>query len=656
MTGAARPARLVGALASGLLVVLIFPGPDLGWLAWIVLVPLLVAIDDLTPDAAFRLGYLAGLVASGGVLWWMRDFSLPAWILVCAMMAAFVGAFAAGVRLVVGTRREALLWAAPLTWVAIEVVRSVGPIGFPWGLLGLSQYQTPRVLALASIAGVFGISGLIVLVNAVIAAAVAGRRVGIATAAGALAALTALVMANVRPAPGGPAQPIVAAVQPNVSPLARSETSSASVLIAGLLRQTVEARDAGAEIIVFPETAVPADLGSATALRAAIARSAGGAIVVAGAFLPGPQNGVLVLDPQGAVAGRYAKRRLVPFGEAGVRPGREAVTVTTPAGVIGLVICYESAFPFMTRSLAAGGADLIALLTNDGWFGPSAGPAQHAAHSVLRAVETGRSVVRAANTGTSMLIRSDGRIIGSLPQATAGVLVASLPVGGPPTPYVRWGWLLGPLAVAGWVAAAASVTGVALRRRWPAAWRLAAAVIVPAVPWLLGRRFTPDGGPLPWPAVLGVLAAMVAVGRGHLFDRRGVWISGAVSLAGTGLLLWAMRAGYAQYGFQMPIGPPAAGWGWGGLHLVAGGMALELWLRGAVFSAAAQVGGWVLGTILSTALSVLLHSGALQEIVFWHLVTGLGFSLLRARTGDAAGLGVARGLGDAAVMSLAGLR
>jgi len=75
-----------------------------------------------------------------------------------------------------------------------------------------------------------------------------------------------------------------------------------------------------------------------------------------------------------------------------------------------------------------------------------------------------------------------------------------------------------------------------------------------------------------------------------------------------------------------------------------------------VFGAAAQIGGWVLGAVLSTVLGMLVHWGLPQEIVYWHLVTGLGFSMLRAWTKDAVGLGIARGLGDAAVLSLAGLR
>ena len=660
MRGPAGRLRLLGAASSGLLLVLIFPGPDLGWLAWVALVPLLVAIDGLPPDAAFRHGYLTGLIAFGGLLEWIRVFGLPAWILLTAGMALFIGAFAAGVRVLVGPHRARLLWAAPVTWMAVEVLRSVGTIGFPWGLLGLSQYRALLMLSLASVAGVFGLSGIVALANAIMSPLLLDRRVTTATATAAILAACMLIVAVFIPAATGGPPRIVAAVQPNTSPLRKGDPLAAPALVAGLLSQTDDAAAAGAEIVVYPETAVPADLDAAAELRRALAQRAGGAIVVAGAFLPGPGNGALVLDGQGTVVGRYAKRRLVPFGEAGLRPGRDAAVVWTAAGVVGPIICYESAFPFLVRALVADGAGIITLLTNDGWFGTSAGPAQHAAHAVLRAAETGRSVVRAANTGSSMLIRPDGRIAGSLPVGAEGVLIASLPIGGPTTAYVRWGWLLAPLAVAAWLAAAAPVGATFIRRQPEAVWRLALALVIPAIPWVLGRLGGAAGGTAVaapgWPVLLAVLAAAAVLGPGSLFDRRGVWVSAGASLAITGVLIAAMRAGYAQYGFTVPLEPPTEGWLRGGLHLIAGGIAVEAWLRGAVFAPAQRLGGWVLATALSTALGIALHLGAPQEVMLWHLLTGVGFSLLRLRTRDAVGLGAARGLGDAVVFALAGLR
>lgn len=652
------PLRLAAGAASGLGLVVVFPGWDLTWLAWVMLVPLLVAIHDLTPRQAFPVGFAAGLVGFGGLLEWIRLFGLPAWIMLALVMAAYAGAFAWAYCVVARGRASALLWAAPLTWVAVEVVRSVGPLGFPWGLLGLTQYNTPRVLALASVVGVHGISAVIALVNGAVASAVVARRITAGAAAAVLAAALAIAAADARPPAVADRSRVVAVLQPNVDPRMKGESAAAERLVAILLEQTARARAAGAEIIIFPETAVPAvvDLAAAEDLRRDIARSAGGAVVVASGFLQGPRNIGMVLDADGSPLGQHAKRRLVPFGEAGIRPGNSTAPVPTPLGTIGLAICYESSFTFTVRALAARGAEVIGVLTNDGWFGTTSGPAQHAAHSVLRAVETGRSIARAANTGTSMLIRPDGITAAEMPLGTEGVVVARLPVGGPATPYVRWGWLLGHLAVAGWLAAAAPVGVAAVRARRAAFWQMLAAAVIPGVPWLLGRVLLPDGDALHPLVALAVLATSVAVARGKIVRLRGIPVSAGISLGAVVLLIWVMRVAYARYGFVMPLGPPPGGWVAGGLQSIASGVAIEAWLRGAVFGRAQAFGGWPLAALLSTALGIGLYPGAPQEIVAWHLLTGMGFSALRERSGDSVGLGPARGLGDAAIVALAGLR
>ncbi len=654
-------ARSAAAIVSGLLLVLLFPSTDLGWLAWVALVPLLIAIDGQSPRTAFRLGYLTGVIFFGGLLEWLRIFGLPAWVVITFLLAIFPGAFAAGVRLLARDRPAAALWAVPVTWVAVEVVRSIGPVGFPWGLLGLSQYRSSPMLATASIIGAFGLSGLIALVNTIVATVFVSRRpsmglvlagliaLGIPLGAIALAAATRPQAGEVR------MQRIVAAVQPNVPPARKSVRDAFPDMVLGLMRQTAEAREQGAEIIVYPETALPSDLSTAAYLRNMIAGRAGGAIVVAGTFLSGPRNGVLVLDPQGEVVGRYAKRRLVPFGEAGVRAGRSGAPVQTALASIGIAVCYESAFPFPIRDLVAQGASLIAILTNDGWFGASAGPIQHAAHSVMRAAETGRPVVRAANTGTSMIIRPDGTVTGTLPLGTEGVLVAAVPIGAPMTPYVRWGWLLGPLCVAAWVVMASPQVLRAVVERQRDAARLGAAIAAPAVPLLIGRWLGLEDGAGAWIVWLAVLGAAVLVGKGHPATGRRIVLSAGISLAVTALLVGVMRAGYAQYGYRVPFLTPADGWVAGGLLQLFGGIATESWLRGAIFTAAESLGGWPMAAALSTTVGVVLHLGAPQELILWHILTGLLFSGLRLWTKDSLGLGPARALGDAAFGALGAL-
>jgi hypothetical protein len=255
-----------------------------------------------------------------------------------------------------------------------------------------------------------------------------------------------------------------------------------------------------------------------------------------------------------------------------------------------------------------------------------------------------------------MLIRPDGVVVASQPLGTAGVITGALPVGGPPTPYVRWGWLIAPVAAFGTLVAAAPIAWTAVRRQRAAAFRLVVAVAAPGLVVAVDRMLQNDPGGPGWPATIIVLVMSAVVGRGVLFSRAGVVRSVAVSLAVTGALVLAMRAAYAQYGFDLPVGPTDGRWMPWLLFNAARGTAVEAWLRGAVLGRAMPLGGWPLAVLLPAGLGVAVYAGMPQEIVFWHLFTSVGFGAIRLWTQDAIGLGPARGLGDAVVAALTNLR
>ena len=672
-----RGLRLLAAAASGLLLALAFPAFDLGALAWVALVPLLLALDGQPPAAAFRLGWAAGLVWFGILLGWARSFGFPAWVALTVLMACFPAVFAALCAWLPDGRRGRLLWTVPLAWAATELLRTTGPLAFPWGLLGLTQYRVPSMLALASVVGVVGVSALIVAVNAAVAVAVRARRPAGPTVAAAVLAATAIaagVPAGSPAAPAGPRHRVVAAVQPNVDPrrpdavatgrpaaslvctvcgAPGSGSAGAAQVQAGLaLEGAVRARAAGAQLVVLPETAIPADVGADVPLRRALARAAGGATVVVGATAPGPRNVAVVLGPGGEVLGVYAKRRLVPFGEAGVVPGDRSAPIATPVGALGVLICYESAFPAMSRRLARDGAEVLVVLTNDGWFGDAGGPAQHAAHAVFRAAETGRPVVRAANTGVSMLIRPDGRPVARQPLETAGVIAAALPWGGPPAPYVRWGWLWEPAALGAWLALGGRRAWPALRSRGTAVRGLVVALGGPGVVWVAGQWIGNTGGAA-WVAAAFLLGAAWRAAPRAPFDARGFWVSLGSSLATTGALAAAMVVAYARYGFDVSVARPAPA---AALLLVVQATAFETWLRGAVLDRAAALAGAPAAIAAAALAGALLHAGGPQELVLWHLLTGVLFGILRRYSGDAVGLGPARAAGDLVVLALTRLR
>ncbi|MDR7533303.1 MAG: apolipoprotein N-acyltransferase [Armatimonadota bacterium] len=647
-----RGLRTLAALASGLLLALAHPAPGLGALAWVALVPLLLAIDGQSPPIAFRLGWIAGAVGFGVLLWWTRLFGLPAWGALVAAMAVFPALFAALCAWLAGPgRRGRLLWVAPLVWVATEMLRAAGPLAFPWGYLGLTQHRAPVMLALASLVGVFGVSALIAAANAVVAVTLRARRLtGAAAAAVALAGGATLAALSL-PAPAPPAHRTVAAVQPNVDPRRPDAAVAAGILAQRAMAYVARARADGAQLIVLPETAIPADVAADRSLRRALAARAGGAVVVTGATAPGPRNAAVVVGPAGEVLGTYAKRRLVPFGEAGLLPGTDGAPVPTPAGRLGVLICYESAFPAMSRRLVQQGADALVVLTNDGWFGASAGPAQHAAHARFRAAETGRPLVRAANTGISMLVRPDGQPVAEWPLGAAGVVTAALPWGGAPAPYARWGWLWEPVALGAGAGLVLHRAWPALRARGAAVRALGVALAVPGIVWLTGR-WAGDAGPGAWAAGLLLLLAAWRVGP-RTFPVRGFWLSLAGSLVVTGALAVAVVTAYARYGFSVPVVRPTPA---SAIVLVLQATALEAWLRGAVLARAAALAGPAAGVAAAALVGAFLHVGDPQEVLLWHLLTGVVYGAIRLYSGDALGLGPARAAGDAVMMALARLR
>jgi len=166
------------ALASGLLLAAAFPKIDQGWVAWIALVPLLLALRQVRPRVGFGIGMVAGLVYNLGVIYWtaytMHVYGhLPKVqsVLVLLLFAVFLALFIAVFAMVlcrVCRRPWQLVLLAPAAWAALEWVRSWIFTGFPWALLGHSQYDRLWVIQIADLFGVYGVSALIVAFNALI--------------------------------------------------------------------------------------------------------------------------------------------------------------------------------------------------------------------------------------------------------------------------------------------------------------------------------------------------------------------------------------------------------------------------------------------------------------------------------------------------------
>jgi apolipoprotein N-acyltransferase len=483
------------ALLSGAIPVLAFPAANLEFLGWIGLVPGLAVMraapsrrDALIRGWWFGAGYL--LTA----MYWLAPNLGPGLLLV----AIVIGALWSAVGLAtwswlhppVTGRRAAIAFAVvPSAWLVSEWVRSWQGIGGPWAVLGASQWQHPAVLALAAVGGVWLITFALVATNTGLLIALVATRpvVRLAGLAGALAAFAAGPIAFALAAPVPPGQPLtIALVQPGL-------TSGPAVRLDRNERLT-QALAGRADLVVWGESSVGYDLPDHPALLASIehvSKAVGAEILVDqdAENAAGAQSKQATLISSAGIQGSYVKTRLVPFGEyipfrpvlgwlthisraapRNVVPGTGArdLHATLPGGqrlTFGVLICFESAFPDMSRVDTDHGARVIIYQTSDSTFQASWAPAQHAALSALRAAETGRPVVQAALTGDSAAFDPRGRVLAWAGTSYSGSLVVHLDL--PPASYRtlfdRFGDYVPWTAVA--IAALAALAGLARSAR-----------------------------------------------------------------------------------------------------------------------------------------------------------------------------------------------
>ena len=652
-------------MASGLLLWAAFPPPDRGALAWVALVPLLWSLRKATPREAFRLGYLSGAVWFALTLSWITLFGFVPWALLAALLALYTGGFAALLRWMSPRPSLRDLLLVPLLWTAVETIRSSGPLAFPWALLGVSQHRTLPLLQLAALGGVPLVSFAIALVNA--ATALLAARPGRRAAAGAALALAVALGGGTAYGSARLRQPLldvmrVAVLQPNIPPLRKGDAATQRTQMATMARLVREARARGADLIVFPETAVPLNLFGQAGALPEVAAWAPDRVVVATSFETGSdavRNSAVVLQ-DGQVRGTYAKRRLVPFGEAGVTPGDRGDPVPTRVGFLSIAICYESAFAEIARTGTRPGAGPLVVVTNDGWFGTSAGPAQHAAYAAVRAVETGRPVTRAANTGISLIVDPLGQVRGHLPLDREGWLVAHVPAS-IPTLYVAGGWMFAPAVTTLVALMLLPSAGRAVRTAWqePAFRRLALALAGPGMLVALQRpmeRLVVPAGAWVLPVAILLVARAVVGGEGLAFRPRRAPLSALLGLAVVGGLGTVMISAYGRYGFLLQPAPPPGGWLVGGVPLLLGALAWEGWLRGAVFTAAWAWRGTAAALVASTLPPLLVLPARPPEVLIWSFLVGGAFGFIRLGTGDALGLALPRAAGLALLGMLSVLR
>lgn len=488
--GPHAPWRAAAAFLSGALLALAFPPFGLWWLAWVALVPLIVALDGASVRRAALCGYLLGVpymagigyftTAFGGDVLWMR---LLPWLLFTAIESLFFVPVALLMRALLRRGVFGLLLGVPAVWTLGEWLRGAGPLGFPFGTFAQAMAAQPAVIQPARLGGAWLVTFLVALVSAAAYAVWGGhRRAGHAALAACLIVVITgigrLQFAANHPLETAPTATVVLAQGSERRDWGEPDAVSDYHALAEATAAAARHAEAKADLAVWSESAVPGPLLEDPTLRAIAARTAGrlDAPLLTGAIgrLPDgrPANLAVLLRPDGSVAGTYQKRRLVPFGEW--VPLRHVLPLLSQFGVVeedevpgtawnvltagrlklGVPICFESAVPGISRAFVRNGANLLVVITNDGWFGRTGMAEQHAAMSPLRAVETGRWLVRCGTTGISGFISPNGVWTSRLPLNTAGALLGDVALRTDTTPYVRYGdWFLWLCAVlSAWLA------------------------------------------------------------------------------------------------------------------------------------------------------------------------------------------------------------
>jgi apolipoprotein N-acyltransferase len=473
---------------SGLLLVLAFPKFNLEVLAWGAFLPWLWALKKKSPSQAAFLGLVTGLVFFTGLLYWvyvvLTDYgNLPAPVsifflmVLTAYLALYFSAFAFSLRWVTDKIDLAETLFAPPLWVSLEYLRGILLSGFPWGLLGYSQFLSFPMVQISDITGVYGVSFVIVLVNVSLyrltAASLSGRwKSGLkeVLAGGIILAMMGvyghfrLIDLDRKTKQQKPFR--VALIQGNIRQDIKWEPQFQEETVKIYSDLTQEVKLERPDLIIWPETATPFFFQSAYPFQSRILELSHqmGAPLLFGAPAferDGPRvnyfNSAFLISPEKKILDRYDKIHLVPFGEyaplSGIlgftrdiigaigdfTSGKGVHNLALPWGNFGVLICYEAIFPDLSRGFVERGAQFLVNITNDAWFGRTAAPYQHLSMVTLRAVENRVPIARAANTGISAVIDARGRVLFSTGLFTREILSGNIYLNGSRTFYTKFG-------------------------------------------------------------------------------------------------------------------------------------------------------------------------------------------------------------------------
>jgi apolipoprotein N-acyltransferase len=477
-------AVLLSALSGAMLTV---GFPALNWypVAWFALVPLFFAIKGRTNREAFALGYLCGMVHFATALYWILfvvdhygGLALPVAVFVLLLLCAYLAIYPAFFALIAQKlERYPYVWmfVLPGVWVSLEWVRGHVLTGFPWADLGYTQTPFIRLVQIADITGVYGVSWLVVFGNTAVMAVFGRPRLrpvlGITLLGILMIGATLYGSERIKAVDriaGKASSLTVGVVQGNIDQSKKWDPAFQQATLKRYKELSLEAsrHDPRPQLLVWPETAAPFFYGIEDRLTDELNRMIeevgvpllfGSPAVTASAGQPRLQNRAYLVNASAKLLGAYAKQHLVPFGEyvplkkylffvhrlvqaAGdFVPGHDPSPLTLGSQKLGVLICYEGIFPELARETIRRGATCLVNITNDAWYGRTSAPYQHLEMERWLSIEFRMPLVRAANTGVSAIFDATGRPCGYISLDQPGELVCTIHPHHNLTFYAKWG-------------------------------------------------------------------------------------------------------------------------------------------------------------------------------------------------------------------------
>ena len=471
------------ALLSGVLLGLSYPPLHLGFLAWFGLIPLIHIFLNVKAGQAARLAFLASITANFISLHWIGFNSGAGFLPVFASLVGailYLGIFWLGLGYFVSfieERSSKGLIVLPFAWVTMELIRSLGALGFPWINLGLTQTEYLPLIQIADITGSYGISFWIVLINIGFYLAIISKdkRKYLIITSLIFVLVFGFGLIRINTIDFTNAEPIsIVITQPNINPDEKWESESREenfALMHGLLDSALNLNP---DLVLWPESAVPAYLRLSSHRRRPISEKLAKYNI---SLLSGTvdrfidkdgdkkyYNSTIFIKPDGSIK-MYHKIHLVPFaeyiplsdkfsslkklnfGQGNFIAGREYTVFELDSVRFSNIICYESSMPKLVKGFVKNGAQFITIQANDGWLGSSAGPYQHFELAKLRAIENRVSIVRCANTGISGVINPIGIVQNKISLGKKSIIIADILPAQNLTFYTKYGEIFAILCI-----------------------------------------------------------------------------------------------------------------------------------------------------------------------------------------------------------------